>query len=64
YWNEVFNVSFLKTIYYAELDNVNCYRIEPVTMVGIVIGDLALTVLLVSIAYHCNNFMKQGNWFL
>ncbi|XP_048880565.1 hematopoietic cell signal transducer [Brienomyrus brachyistius] len=43
----------------TELDNVNCYRIEPVTMVGIVIGDLALTVLLVSIAYHCASHRRR-----
>ncbi|KAL4657732.1 hematopoietic cell signal transducer-like [Arapaima gigas] len=36
-----------------ELSAPTCYRIEPATMVGVVIGDVALTVLMVTVAFHC-----------
>uniref|UniRef100_A0A8C9R3E5 Hematopoietic cell signal transducer n=1 Tax=Scleropages formosus TaxID=113540 RepID=A0A8C9R3E5_SCLFO len=36
-----------------DLDTPTCYRIEPATMVGVVIGDMALTVLMVIVAYQC-----------
>ncbi|XP_036395537.1 hematopoietic cell signal transducer [Megalops cyprinoides] len=34
-------------------DSGYCYKIEPSTMVGIVIGDVVLTVLIVITVYHC-----------
>lgn len=31
----------------------HCYKIEPATMTGIIIGDVGLTVLVVIVVYHC-----------
>ncbi|KAJ8378913.1 hypothetical protein AAFF_G00232780 [Aldrovandia affinis] len=38
----------------------NCYRIEPASMVGIIVGDVALTVLIVIAVFYCANRRRQN----
>ncbi|XP_066575375.1 hematopoietic cell signal transducer isoform X3 [Amia ocellicauda] len=37
----------------------NCYKIEPGAMVGIIIGDVILTVLIVISVYYCASRKRQ-----
>ncbi|KAJ8332920.1 hypothetical protein SKAU_G00418160 [Synaphobranchus kaupii] len=30
-----------------------CYKIKPVTMILIIVGDVGLTVVIVLVVYHC-----------
>ncbi|XP_075695185.1 hematopoietic cell signal transducer-like [Rhinoderma darwinii] len=41
----------------------DCYRIDTTTLIGVVIGDVALTVIIILVVYYCTkqSFQKQQN---
>ncbi|KAK2855240.1 hypothetical protein Q7C36_007109 [Tachysurus vachellii] len=46
-------LSFLAMISAEETERGSCYRIATGALAGVVIGDITLTILIVSATYYC-----------
>ncbi|XP_063798272.1 hematopoietic cell signal transducer-like [Pseudophryne corroboree] len=46
----------------AELTCGDCYRIDTVTLVGVIVGDIALTIVIILVVYFCTkqSFKKRA----
>uniref|UniRef100_A0AAY4B027 DNAX-activation protein 10 n=1 Tax=Denticeps clupeoides TaxID=299321 RepID=A0AAY4B027_9TELE len=49
----------LKVLHSNYKGTVSCYKIEPATLTGVIVGDVALTVLVVVITYFCASRRRQ-----
>ncbi|KAJ8289753.1 hypothetical protein GJAV_G00004940 [Gymnothorax javanicus] len=49
----LFFLCFKMVLVSGNPDSDHCYKIKPAAMIGIIIGDVGLTVLIAIGVYHC-----------